>query len=200
MAKVLGHGTNYNGKPYTMAKHTKLDVKLIAEFQSRYFQAFPSHQRWHAAVASELLRSGNLTTLTGRRRWFFGRRNDDSTIREAIAYDPQGSVGDILNQGMLAVWRRGLAHLLLQVHDAILVQYPEEREAEIVPQILKAIEVPIQLLYNRTLLIPSEAQVGWNWAKQSDNNPDGLRKWTGEDGRRRQRPASTELDRVLHSI
>src|SRR5215472_14171481 len=38
MAKVLGHGTNYNGKPYTMAKHTKLDSKLIAEFQQKYFR------------------------------------------------------------------------------------------------------------------------------------------------------------------
>lgn len=124
MAKVLGHGTNYNGQPYTMAKHTKLKQSVIAEFQARYFAAFPAHQRWHSAVAAELLETGYLISLTGRKRWFFGRRNDPATIREAIAFDPQGSVGDILNKGMLKVWNLNICELLLQVHDAILVQYP----------------------------------------------------------------------------
>jgi len=185
MAKVLGHGTNYAGKPYTMAKHTKLESALISQFQSKYFNAFPSHQRWHAAIQSELLTTGSHTTITGRRRWFFGRRNDDSVVREAIAYGPQGAVGDILNNGMLAVWRLGICQLLLQIHDAILIQYPEEREDEILPQVLKAILVPVELVNGRTLIIPSEAQVGWNWAKQDDNNPDGLTKYRGNDPRKR---------------
>jgi DNA polymerase I len=199
MAKVLGHGTNYNGRPNTMAKHTKLDAQLIAEFQTKYFRAFPSHQRWHGHVASELLQYGKLDTITGRRRWFFGRRNDDATVREAIAYDPQGSVGDILNRGMLQVWRLDLCQLLLQIHDAILVQYPEHLEDQIVPELLKAIKVPIELKHNRMLTIPSEAQVGWNWAKQNEKNPDGLTKWKGNDGRKRQRAAPSQLDFLLHA-
>lgn len=200
MAKVLGHGTNYNGKPYTMAKHTKLDAKLIAAFQSAYFTAFPAHQRWHGHVAQELFTTGNLTTLTGRRRWFFGRRNDDATVREAIAYDPQGSVGDILNRGMLQVWRLRICQLLLQIHDAILIQYPEEQEDTVLPQVLKAIQVPVPLLHNRELLIPSEAKTGWNWSVEAPDNPDGLRKYKGGDGRTRQIvPAATQLDRVLYS-
>ncbi len=198
MAKVLGHGTNYNGKPYTMAKHTKLDAKLIAEFQSKYFSAFPSHQRWHAHVASTLYQFGNLSTLSGRRRWFFGRRNDDATIREAIAYDPQGSVGDILNRGMLNVWRLGICQLLLQIHDAILIQYPEADEDKILPLVLSAIKIPIPLNNNRTLIIPSEAQTGWNWAKASKDNPDGLRGYKGNDSRKRQRqPQTSQLARLL---
>ena len=200
MAKVLGHGTNYNGKPYTMAKHTKLDTKSIAEFQSKYFAAFPAHQRWHANVASRLLTDGNLTTLTGRRRWFFGRRDDDATIREAIAYDPQGSVGDILNRGMLQVWRANICNLLLQIHDAILVLYPERNEDCIVPEVLKLIQVPIELLHNRHFLIPAEAKTGWNWSKETKNNPDGLRTWHGTDDRKRQRQAPSKLDRIFYSL
>lgn len=198
MAKVLGHGTNYNGKPFTMSKHTKLDTKLIAEFQSKYFSAFPAHQRWHANVASQLLQYGNLTTLTGRRRWFFGRRNDDATVREAIAFDPQGSVGDILNRGMLQVWRLNLVQLLLQIHDAILIQYPEELEDQTIPQITEAIKVPIELNHSRTLLIPSECKTGWNWANATNDNPDGLRKFSGGDTRKRQvRPKADQLARLL---
>src|SRR5207245_2824514 len=47
MAKVLGHGTNYRGTPFTMAKHTKIDKRVITEFQTRYFSSFPAHVRWH---------------------------------------------------------------------------------------------------------------------------------------------------------
>lgn len=198
MAKVLGHGTNYNGKPYTMAKHTKLEQQLIASFQQRYFIAFPCHQRWHAWVASRLLQDGYLDTLTGRRRWFFGRRGDDTTVREAIAYDPQGSVGDILNRGMLQVWRANRAQLLLQIHDAILVQYPEEKEDEVVPILLREIKVPQRLNHDRTLLIPSEAMTGWNWGKISDDNPDGLKVYKVGDIRRRQdHPQTSQLARLL---
>lgn len=202
MAKVLGHGTNYNGKPYTMAKHTKLDASLIATFQQKYFTAFPAHQRWHAAVASELQQTGNLTTITGRRRWFFGRRNDDTTVREAIAFGPQGAVGDILNQGMLRVWRLGICHLLLQIHDAILVQYPEHLEDEILPQLTEVIKVPIELNNGRTLIIPSEAQVGWNWAHADKQNPDGLEKYRGHDDRRRtaDEPQVGRLDSILSRV
>jgi DNA polymerase-1 len=207
MAKVLGHGTNYAGKPYTMAKHTKLEAPLISAFQSKYFNAFPSHLRWHAAVQSELLTRGSHTTITGRRRWFFGRRTDDTTVREAIAYGPQGAVGDILNAGMLAVWRSGLCQLLLQIHDAILVQYPEDQEDIIVPQLLELIKVPIELNNGRTLIIPSEAQVGWNWAKQETDkhgnvtgNPDGITKYRPNDPRKRSPPTDKLvglLDRVF---
>lgn len=208
MCKVLGHGTNYGGQPHTMALHTQIDAGAIKEFQGKYFAAFPGIPRWHQRVAQELLDHGYLISLMGRRRWFFGRRNEASTIREAIAYDPQGSVGDILNRGMLQVWRSDLVQLLLQVHDAILVQYPEEKEDEILPQVLQTIKVPVELHNGRTLHIPSEAKVGWNWGSyccgegckncpaKNKANVDGLRKYSGNDTRTRQgRTSFSLLDR-----
>jgi DNA polymerase-1 len=184
--KVLGHGSNYLGQPHTMAIHTKIESRMIADFQGRYFGAFPGIPRWHQHVAREINEHGYLISLMGRKRWFFGRRTEAATQREAVAYDPQGSVGDILNRGMLQVWRSGLCQLLLQVHDAILVQYREEREDEILPQLLQTIQVPVPLEHGRTLLIPSEAKVGWNWGSWSANNPDGLSKYKGTDSRSRQ--------------
>jgi hypothetical protein len=101
---------------------------------------------------------------------------------------------------MLQVWRANVCQLLLQIHDAILVQYPEQQESHVLPQLLKTIEVPIELNSKRTLLIPSEAQTGWNWSKETKENPDGLRKWRGFDDRKRQRQAPTKLDRLLYSL
>jgi DNA polymerase-1 len=185
MAKVLGHGTNYNGTPKTMAEHTKIDQRVIAQFQARYFQGFLAHRRWHQTKADELQRNGFLISLFGRRRHFFGRLTEASTIREAIAYDPQSTLGDLLNSGMLQVWRANRVQLLLQIHDAILVQFPEEIENDVVPWLRKAIEVPIQLSGERTLVIPFEVKTGWNWNDWSNSNPDGLKKYSDTDSRKR---------------
>lgn len=200
VCKVLGHGTNYGGQPHTMALHTKLEPQIIKEFQARYFTAFPGIPKWHNRVQQEIQQHGNLTSLMGRRRWFFGRRDDASTIREAIAYDPQGSVGDILNTGMLQVWRTNVCQLLLQIHDAILVQYPEDKEDEILPSVLSALSVPVPLRAGRTLVIPNEAKTGWNWGSFDPiKNPDGLKKVKGHDTRTRT-PQAGILDRVLGAV
>lgn len=184
MCKKIGHGTNYGGKPRTLAAQAKVEVGLIEDFQPPYFRAFPAHLRWHAYVDRTLREDGYLTTLTGRKRWFFGRRNDDSTLREAIAYDPQGSLADILNRGMLQVWGARTCQLLMQIHDAILIQYPEGREDDVIPDVLSRIKVPIMLNNGRTFTIPYGVVTGWNWGKwDKEKNPDGLKSYKGRDQR-----------------
>jgi len=197
MAKRGGHGTNYYGTPYTMARHLKVETEVMQRFQRSYFDAFPGIRKWHHEVARQLQIHGHLTTLLGRKRFFFGRRNDDATLREAIAYNPQSTVGDILNLGAWRVWKADCVQMLGQIHDAILIQYPEKDEDKIIPQVLDLITVPIPL-GDRELIIPSEAQVGWNWNHKSENNPDGLSEFTGHDERTRTRSANTSLlDTVL---
>ncbi len=208
LAKRLGHGSNYNGKPPTMAKHTKLEVGLVADFQHKYFSAFPSIKDWHNWTAETLARDGELTSLMGRRRVFFGRLQDDATLREAIAYNPQSSLSDIINRGLLQVWRANFCQVLLQIHDAIVVQYPEDREAEIIPKLIDHFLVPIELNQGRILRIPSEVKVGWNWASVEfdkagnvTGNPDGLIKYNASkgDNRKRTRSAATSLlDRRIY--
>lgn len=185
--KRLGHGSNYLGTPFTMAQHTHIPVGLCTAFQRSYFSVFPSLPEWHADVRRRLLRDGWIVSLCGRRRWFMGRRWDDATIREAVAYNPQSSVADILNQGLLALWRAAIpsVDLLMQVHDAVLIQYDEAREDEILPQCISLIELNVPLFYGRTLRIPAEAKTGWNWGYHSDKNPDGIKTYRGSDTRHR---------------
>lgn len=205
-AKRLGHGTVYGGLPITMSRETKIERVIVEEFQRRFFEAFPGIRRWHQWVADKLLADGWMVSLMGRRRHFFGRRDDHQTVKEAIAFDPQGSVGDILNRGMIQVWRANECQLLMQVHDAILVQYPESDEDRLLPSIIKTLTLSVPLENGRALTIPSEAKVGWNWGLQEidkagnvTGNPDGLRKWKGHDDRRRHKkpPSADVLDRLV---
>jgi DNA polymerase I len=191
MCKKIGHGSNYGGKPRTLAAQAKVDVGVIEDFQPKYFTAFPAHLRWHAAVAQQLQQAGYLISLTGRKRWFFGRRNDDATLREAIAYDPQGSLADIVNRGMLQVWRDQRCQLLMQIHDAILVQYPEQDEDDVIPRIQEGLRLPVNLRDGRELVIPYGVKTGWNWGEYSNENQEGLKSY--EQGDKRVRSAQVSL-------
>jgi DNA polymerase-1 len=185
MAKRGGHGTNYYGKPRTMAMHLKVTTSVMEAFQKSYFSAFPGIRGWHTYVAAELQTRGSITTPLGRKRNFFGRRYEDATLREAIAYVPQSMVADILNLGLWRVWKyEKRAELLAQVHDAILIQYDEEVEEEVLTSVQDLMKVPVTLA-GRTIIIPTEASVGWNWAHYDTENPNGLKKWEGSDGRAR---------------
>lgn len=197
LAKRLGHGTNYRGKPRTMAMHTHVEVPLIEEFQAKYFAAFPGIPKWHQSVATQLQTKGAITTPLGRTRVFLGRRDSDDTLKEAIAFVPQSTIGEIINEGMWRVWKAFdredaplRCQLLAQVHDAILIQYPDlspEYEINIIEAVKRTMEVPIPI-NGRTLVIPANCEgIGWNWRKYDENeNPQGLKKAVGNDTRIRQ--------------
>jgi DNA polymerase I-like protein with 3'-5' exonuclease and polymerase domains len=203
MSKRGGHGTNYFGTPRTMARHLKVEERVMAQFQASYCGpigtpggAFPGIRHWQAWVGRELLLHQSLTTILGRKRIFYGRPGDDATLREAIAFEPQSVVGDILNCALWRVWKHEpRVQILGQVHDAIVFQYPDNptTESDILTNVLALTRIPITA-NNRTITIPSECKIGYNWANAdpahklyADGNPMGLVKWGGQvDGRHRE--------------
>jgi DNA polymerase-1 len=184
-SKRLGHGTNYQGEPPKMARETHIPVGDIERFQRAYLPNF-AFERWWEWVANQVKSSGVITTMLGRRRKFFGHPKDPDTIRAAIAYEPQSVTADTINRGMLAVWLGNRVQLLLQVHDSILFQFPEEQEDEIVPWALGLVQQQMVLKGGREFMIPAEAKVGWNWSDDR-NDPDALRKWPEKERRTRVR-------------
>lgn len=198
MCKKLGHGSNYDGMPATLAAQTKLPESVVAGFQPKYFGAFPSHLEWHGRVADQLKRLGYLISLAGRKRWFLGRRNDPATLREAIAFDPQGSLADIVNRGMLRVWRERRALLMMHDHDATTWMYPAEQEDEVVPWLKENLVHEIPLAHGRTLAIPYDYKTGWNKGDYDPKtNPDGLKDYAGQDKRTRT-PQAGIMDRKFY--
>ena len=187
MAKKLGHGSNYYGQPYTMAKHAKIPVPMVEAFQRRYFDAYPAIPRWHRKVAEELQTTQTITNIWGVVRHFFGRPNDDTTLREAIAHGPQSATGIRTNLGLWRIWRHmPEVQVLMQLHDAVYFQASEELdEAALIAKATKLIEVPL-VIKGRKFVVPCEAKTGWNWGSYDPAyNPDGLKKFKGVDSRRR---------------
>lgn len=202
MSKRGGHLSNYMGTAWTASRHLKVPVGLMEDFQQKYClgadSAFPAIPKWWRHVAAELQTTQRLTTPWGRTRQFFGRPNDDATLREAIAFGPQSATGDRLNLALWRIWKHmgTRVQILAQVHDALYFQYREDDdEDEVLRLALGYISTPVLAPNGRIFDVPGEAKVGWNWAGQSPANPDGLVKWKGVDSRRRS--VTNGLDRRL---
>jgi DNA polymerase I-like protein with 3'-5' exonuclease and polymerase domains len=198
MCKKIGHGKNYKGGDAEIAQQTRLPMDIIADFGIKYYQAFPGIPMWHDWVSNELKTKRQLTTLTGRRRYFFKRPSDKKLQKEAIAYDPQGSLADIVNRTMLRIWRMNIAIIAFQDHDALTFSYPERDEERVLPILRSEITSTLPLAHGRTLTIPYDCEVGWNKGHyDAERNPDGLREYNGPDDRRRG-PQASIMDRVVH--
>lgn len=139
--------SNYYGQPATMAKHTHTEVKIIATFQTGYFGAFPSIRRWHNWVKLQLETTATITTLLGRKRKFWGRPDDNATLREMIAFEPQSvATGDYMNAGMLALWQQNLPlYLHKQIHDALAFSFDRRDEEWLIPAVCETLSWPITL-------------------------------------------------------
>lgn len=205
MSKRGGHACNYMAKPWTISRHLKIPVDVAEAFQSTYFGTFPGIPEYHRRCARELMATRKLITALGRERIFFGRPDDETVIREAVAYRPQSTVADILNRALIKLWRleRELGiELLLQVHDAILYQYPEHLEDEIVPHIEQLCTFPI-VIRDREMTIPVETKVGYMWYDDRDEKKlEGrLEKWSRNGSTRKQiRPNRTALSLLDHVL
>ena len=198
-AKKLGHGTNYKGTPRTMALHTKMPVSIISAFQISYFRAFPVIPEYHKWIEQQVKDYACLTTLFGRRRYFFGRANDPKTINEAVAYPSQSMTADEVNIATIRLWRDERIELLCQVHDSLLMQVETALADDIVPELLTAARAPLLLAGDREFVVPNDAKVGWNWGdynkKDPDENPNGLMSWSAS-GDSRAAPVRKKLSIV----
>jgi hypothetical protein len=88
----LGHGSNFEGRPQTLSDQTGVPLNLVTAFQPKYFDCIPvSSPLARLGRQHQVAQKGHIVGITGRKRWFMGRRTDPDTVRQAIAYDPQAS-------------------------------------------------------------------------------------------------------------
>lgn len=183
VSKTLGHGSNYLGKPPHMARQSHIDVKLIEHYQDVYFYTCPELPKWHRWVVEQVQTKGEIVTMLGRARRFFGRPNDDSTIREAVAYEPQSVAADYCNESMLRLHKLILAGKLpatlrLSKHDELVFSCVESLEEQVEAVIKEQMERRIIITApngdTRSWYVPAEVESGWNLGRKSNENPNGI--------------------------
>ena len=140
-AKAVNFGIVYGISDFGLASNLHISRKEAAEFISRYLARYPAIHRFMDACVSQGKAEGYSVTMYGRRRPLpelsspnYNRRQFGE--RAAMNTPVQGAAADIIKIAMNAVHDElkasGLtAKLILQVHDELIVEAPEEEREQV---------------------------------------------------------------------
>jgi len=124
--KKSDHGLNYDERKKTFAlinEITEKEAQVVIDF---YHGIYPGIKRGYEQVQTKLGTDRILTNCFGRKCRFLDRWNDD-LFKAAYSYNPQSTVGEIVNRGMVDIYNTTDSvlndwEILRQVHDSINFQ------------------------------------------------------------------------------
>lgn len=173
IGKLANHAGNYCAGPYVIQSQALLrgidgvDYRLAKHIIDTRRKQIPGLSRWWQDVEATIISTRTLNTCIGRRRLFFGRFDDNSVMRDAVAFEPQSTVGDVCNMIFLRLHQRLKAPAvpILQVHDEVVVECLDEQVSYVADEMRKAAAIPLNLNDGKIepLLIPLDVGVGKNW-------------------------------------
>lgn len=141
VAKTVNFGIAYGLSPHGLSTRLDIPVEEARSIIERYFTRYAGIRRYLEETVEKARRSGFVETLSGRRRLMEDLHSKNRQVaqaaeRAAINMPIQGTAADLIKQAMLVVDReltqRGLrAQMLLQVHDELLFEVPDEEVAAV---------------------------------------------------------------------
>lgn len=168
-AKAVNFGIVYGIGAFSLAKDINVSRKEADEYIKAYLAHYSGVREYMERVVEEAKDKGYVETLFGRRRYLPELTSSNHNLRafgERVARNMpiQGTAADIIKIAMIRVEERLekeklQSHLILQVHDELIVESPES-EAQRAAQILtEEMENAVQL----SVPMVAEAQVGKTW-------------------------------------
>ena len=169
-AKAVNFGIVYGISDFSLSQDIGVTVAQAKEYKEKYFQHYSGVRSYMDGVVARARADGYVTTLFARRRWVPELKSSNFNTRsfgERVALNApiQGTAADIIKVAMIRVRDRLLAEglkgrLVLQVHDELIVECPEE-EAEAVRRLVKeemeaVISLPVPLV--------ADTAAGRSWA------------------------------------
>ena len=168
-AKAVNFGIVYGISEFSLAEDIGVTRAEAKAYIQSYLNKYHGVRTYMHAIVEQARRDGYVTTLMGRRRYLPELKSSNYNIRsgaERIALNTpiQGTAADIIKVAMVRVQRvladQALqAKLVLQIHDELIVECPEQ-EAEQVQRIVR--EQMEQVIQLRVPLV-AEAKVGRTW-------------------------------------
>jgi len=168
-AKAVNFGIVYGISDYSLSQDIHVTRAEARAYMDSYLAHYAGVKRYMAEVVESAKEKGYAATLFGRRRYLPELKSASFNLRSfgervALNMPVQGTAADIIKLAMIRVAARLAAeapeaHLLLQIHDELIAECPEE-QAELVQRILTqemegAVSLPVPLT--------AEAHAGKNW-------------------------------------
>ncbi|MDP8257268.1 MAG: DNA polymerase I [Candidatus Alcyoniella australis] len=168
-AKTINFGIIYGISAFRLGRELGIEVGEAKRFMDRYFERYSGVARYMEQQVEQAREHGYVETLLGRRRALpdiNGRDHNMRMFAERVAVNTpiQGTAADIIKRAMLEVDReigrvQG-ARMLLQVHDELVFEVPQERADELS-------QLVVGLMKSASSEVPIEVDVGRgrNWAE-----------------------------------
>ena len=186
--KKSNHGLNYDEGYVNFSFLNEMEQREGKRIVTLYHEIYPGIRKWYEVIKRQLQGDRTLTNCFGRKVYFMGEWGND-LWKSAYAMNPQSTVVDSLNQGMVKIYhdkeitKHWNVDILAQVHDSILLQVPialAENGLEFEAFRHKVYDyVSPECTYNdRSFKIATDMKVGQNWgAYHKVTNPTGMREY-----------------------
>jgi DNA polymerase-1 len=169
IAKVVNFGVVYGLSDFGLARDTGMDQETAKTFIERYFASFPAVTRYLEQTRMHAREWGWVETFMGRRRHLpdiraANRQLRSAAERMAVNMPIQGAAADIMKLAMIR-FDHGLAtarlrsRLLLQVHDELVLEAPEEEVDAVVEVLREAMSGAADLVV--PLVVDVKAGINW---------------------------------------
>jgi DNA polymerase I len=168
VAKVINFGVIYGLSPFGLAQNLSIDQKEAAQFITAYFERYSGVKKFLDAQVAEVRKTGVSKTLFGRVRPIPEITSPQPAIRSfaertALNTPMQGAAADLIKLAMIELDRRLPAEfkgrMILQVHDELLFEAPEDEIAALSQVVKQAMEGA----HKFRVPIVAETKIGQNW-------------------------------------
>ncbi|MDP2315604.1 MAG: DNA polymerase I [Pseudomonadota bacterium] len=169
VGKTVNFATIYGQGATALAAILGIPRKEAQTAIERYFSTYAGVREWLDRTIAEATERGYVTTILGRRRYVpeLTRLNSqDRTAGERIAANTpiQGSAADLCKLAMLRIHEQlaGMrTKMLLQVHDELVFEAPDDEVDRVVALVRAAMEHPMEL----AVPLVVNVGVGASWAE-----------------------------------
>jgi len=171
-AKAVNFGIVYGISGFSLAKDIGTSVAEASKYIKNYLMNYPSIDIYLDTVVEEAKQNGYTETLLGRRRYIPELNASNGALRAfgkrvAMNAPIQGTAADIMKIAMIKVYRRlkaeePLAKIVMQVHDELVVEAPDER----VDAVKKILKEEMESAYSLNVPLTVEVTSGKNWLDQ----------------------------------
>jgi DNA polymerase-1 len=172
-AKTVNFGVIYGMSDYGLEQATNLSREEAAQFIALYFEKYPRVKEYLEATKEQARKLGYVQTVLGRRRFLPEINSSNRMVREAaermaINAPVQGSSADIIKIAMINLHRemekRNLkSKMLLQIHDELLFEVPEEEVGEMKSLVSELMPRAVELC----VPVKIDIKLGKNWAEMA---------------------------------
>lgn len=168
-AKAVNFGIVYGISDYGLSKDLEISRAEAREYIDKYKATYPGIKKYMDDIVEDGKENGYVETIMHRRRYIPELSSKNFNIRgfgERVALNTpiQGSAADIIKIAMVRVFeklRKGnyKSKLLLQVHDELIIEAPEEEKDEVVKLLKDTMEDAVKL----NLPLKVDINIGENW-------------------------------------